>query len=69
MRARYYALEAAADEAGQTIAVRFELENRSGAEWSAAHGYHIGWQVYDPETHRFITEGELGAARRERRAR
>jgi lipopolysaccharide transport system permease protein len=57
MRARYYALEAAADEAGQAIGVRFELENRSNSEWRAGHGYHIGWQVYDPETHTFITEG------------
>lgn len=58
MRARYHGLQAAADAAGRTIQVRFELENRSADEWRAREGYHIGWQVYDPESHTFITEGE-----------
>lgn len=56
MRARYQGLQAIAT--GLTIQVRFELENRSGAEWHARHGYQLGWQVYDPETNTFITEGE-----------
>jgi lipopolysaccharide transport system permease protein len=58
MRARYYALEAIADQQGYGIFVRFELENRSRSEWRASDGYHIGWQIYDPETATFITEGE-----------
>ncbi len=56
MHARYHNLEATA--AGFSIAVRFGLENRSSVEWHAANGFHLGWQVYDPETHTFITEGE-----------
>ena len=58
MRARYSGLQAAADQAGQAIDVCFELENRSRQEWHRRHGHHLGWQVYDPETHRFLTEGE-----------
>src|ERR1017187_4300076 len=58
MRARYYELQAVAGETGAAIDVRFEIENRSNAEWSARDGYHIGWQVNDPETQTFITEGE-----------
>ncbi|MBS1873636.1 MAG: ABC transporter permease [Acidobacteria bacterium] len=56
MRARYRQLEAATT--GPAIAVSVEIENRSGAEWHSSKGQHIGWQVYDPETHRFLTEGE-----------
>jgi lipopolysaccharide transport system permease protein len=58
MRARYHGLQAIAQEQGGGIQVRFDLENRSGQEWHARHGHHIGWQVYDPETSTFITEGE-----------
>jgi lipopolysaccharide transport system permease protein len=58
MRARYHSLEAAAAPTGADILVRFELENCSRAEYSADDGYHIGWQVYDPDTATFITEGQ-----------
>lgn len=58
MRARYYGLQAAAQGPGSAIEVRFELENRSSEEWHVRHGHHLGWQVYDPETSTFITEGE-----------
>ena len=58
VNARYHQLEATVDERRQSIRVRFRLENRSSAEWSAGAGYHLGWQVYDPATATFITEGE-----------
>ncbi len=56
MHARYYDLKTSVDE--NRIRVGFDLENRSGARWSPAQGDSIGWQVYDPETSTFITEGE-----------
>lgn len=58
MRAGYHDVQAAPGESGAAIDVRFDVENRSPLEWRASDGYHIGWQVYDPESHRFITEGE-----------
>ncbi len=58
MRSKYYKVEAIASPEGAGIELRFELENRSKEEWHARHGHHIGWQVYDPETSTFITEGE-----------
>jgi lipopolysaccharide transport system permease protein len=58
VNARYHQLEAIVDERRHAIRVRFRLENRSNVEWSAGAGYHLGWQVYDPVTATFITEGE-----------
>jgi lipopolysaccharide transport system permease protein len=58
MRARYHGLEATPGPMGQTIRVRFEIENRTGDDWHARNGHHIGWQVYDPDTSTFITEGQ-----------
>lgn len=58
MRARFHDVETELDEHQQSIRVRFRLENRSDAAWRAAAGYYLGWQVYDPATARFITEGE-----------
>jgi lipopolysaccharide transport system permease protein len=57
MRARYHGLKAATDPQGRAITLRFEVENRSREEWRARSGVHIGWQVYDPDTSTFITEG------------
>jgi lipopolysaccharide transport system permease protein len=34
------------------------IENRSSRTWSAADGFAIGWQIYDPATGLFIQEGE-----------
>src|SRR6266498_1084264 len=57
MRTRYYDLVAIPGGAGE-IRVRFELENRTAGALSASNGHHLGWQIYDPETHTFITEGQ-----------
>lgn len=43
---------------GSAIAVRFTLVNRSRTEWHGRSGQHVGWQVYDPDTHRFLSEGQ-----------
>ena len=58
MRARYHQVETELDEHQQSIRLRFRLENRSGTAWHTAAGYHLGWQIYDPATARFITEGQ-----------
>lgn len=57
MRARYLGLNAATDPQGRAIALSFEVENRGREPWRAGAGIHIGWQVFDPETSTFITEG------------
>ncbi len=56
MRARYDQVEAE-PRTGATIAVRLTIENRSPIAWDPSE-VHLGWQVYDPDTHTFITEGE-----------
>ncbi len=56
MRVRYHGLETAGGESGQ-VTVRFTIENRTNTEWHSRNGHHIGWQVYDPDTSTFITEG------------
>lgn len=43
-------------EAG-VLRLRFRLENRSAKVWRAGTD-SAGWQIYDPATHLFITEGE-----------
>jgi lipopolysaccharide transport system permease protein len=58
VKARYHQLAAALDDRRQRIRVRFRLENCSRVAWSSGAGYHLGWQVYDPATATFITEGE-----------
>lgn len=55
MRARYHQVHATPAQ-GASIAVRFTIENRSSTAWNPSE-VHIGWQVYDPDTHTFITEG------------
>jgi len=42
---------------GQTIAVRLLVENNSHTEWKQG-AFSIGWQLFDPESHRFLREGE-----------
>ena len=41
---------------GDSLAIHIALENRSGVAWKAESAA-IGWQLFDPETDRFITEG------------
>jgi len=39
------------------LRVRFRLENRSEENWSAADGYAVSYQVFDPETDALIEDG------------
>ncbi len=55
MNAEYRELSATV-EAG-VLRLRFRLENRGRKAWRAGTDF-AGWQVYDPETHLFITEGQ-----------
>lgn len=43
--------------AAPVISVRMQVENRSGAEWKQG-AVSIGYQLFDPESNRFIREGE-----------
>jgi lipopolysaccharide transport system permease protein len=43
------------DAPTRTVAANFILVNRSHETW---RNYCIGWQIYDPETSTFISEGE-----------
>jgi lipopolysaccharide transport system permease protein len=42
---------------GLSIRVRVTLENRSRETWRA-ESFSLGWQFFDPESNRFILEGE-----------
>jgi lipopolysaccharide transport system permease protein len=42
----------------RVIDVSFRLVNHSHQVWRSADGYYIGWQVFDPESSMFISEGE-----------
>ena len=44
------------EPSGDSLAIHLTLENRSGVAWKAASAA-IGWQLFDPETDRFIAEG------------
>ncbi|HUQ95605.1 MAG TPA: ABC transporter permease [Bryobacteraceae bacterium] len=35
-----------------------QVDNRTGTSWKAQDGFSIGWQIYDPDTGIFISEGE-----------
>ena len=45
------------ESSGLTLQVRVALENRSRKTWSGK-SFSLGWQFFDPETKRFIMEGE-----------
>ena len=49
-------LEFRVDPCGDSLAIHLALENRSSVEWKADSAA-IGWQLFDPETDRFIAEG------------
>ena len=53
--AQYRELEVLTD--GLTLRVHLALENRSQETWSKK-SMSLGWQFFDPETNRFILEGE-----------
>ena len=46
------------DAASRTIHTKFRIVNHSGETWRRDKGYVLGWQIYDPETGTFISEGE-----------
>ncbi|MFN7920941.1 MAG: ABC transporter permease [Bryobacteraceae bacterium] len=56
MSAGYLDIETHAE--GANVALRFRLENRSEKRWSPADHVCLGWQIYDPHTARFISEGD-----------
>ncbi len=43
--------------AGAAIAIHLRVENHSGSEWKQS-SFSIGWQLFDPDSNRFIREGE-----------
>jgi lipopolysaccharide transport system permease protein len=48
-----------AEPAGQgRVLLRFRLENRRRIPLRSSSGQHIGWQIFDPATALFISEGE-----------
>lgn len=58
MRAAYLYPEFSADGAARTVTVRFTLVNAGEEHWRTADGVHLGWQIFDPDTGTFISEGE-----------
>jgi lipopolysaccharide transport system permease protein len=58
MGARYHNPELTLDAERRALRVRFRLENRSEETWQNADGLCLGWQLFDPETGLFISEGQ-----------
>ena len=46
------------DASARTVTATFVLVNRSHETWRKEEGFSIGWQIYDPETSTFISEGQ-----------
>ncbi|HYI94683.1 MAG TPA: ABC transporter permease [Bryobacteraceae bacterium] len=46
------------DASARRITATFVLVNRSHDAWRKEEGFSIGWQIYDPETSTFISEGQ-----------
>jgi lipopolysaccharide transport system permease protein len=57
MGARFRNLEVTEEPASRRFHLRFVLENRSEDVWPGGDGVYLGWQLFDPETGFFITEG------------
>jgi lipopolysaccharide transport system permease protein len=55
MTAAYRDIQVEAD--GPAINIRLQVENKSQAEWKQG-AVSIGWQLFDPDSNRFIREGE-----------
>jgi len=55
MTAAYHDVQVEAD--GPAISIRMEVKNESEAEWKQG-AVSIGWQLFDPDSNRFIREGE-----------
>jgi lipopolysaccharide transport system permease protein len=47
-----------ADAAERVLRVACELRNTSGETWRADDGFSVGWQLYDPDSGCFISEGD-----------
>ena len=58
MKVRYQNPEVSVDQTTRRLTARFEMENRTGEDWRREDGRHLGWQLYDPDTGLFISEGE-----------
>ena len=58
MTAAYRDVQVEAD--GPAISIRMQVENKSEAEWKQG-AVSIGWQLFDPDSNRFIREGEWTA--------
>jgi lipopolysaccharide transport system permease protein len=43
---------------GCTLKLSCRIENRSESTWTAAQGFAVGWQIYDPLTSVFLSEGD-----------
>jgi lipopolysaccharide transport system permease protein len=46
------------DGASRTIHTKFRIVNHSNETWRRDDGYALGWQIYDPDTGTFISEGD-----------
>ncbi len=57
MNARYRETTATVEPDTRRLTLSFHLENRSSSRWSSQDGFHLGWQLYDPDTEVFIAEG------------
>jgi len=58
MKIRYRNPQAAVDSSTRELTATFELQGPTGARWKAGPGVHLGWQIFDPGTGLFISEGE-----------
>ena len=56
MSAGFHDLHAEAH--GLAVDLRFLLANRSDDVWRRRDGFSIGWQLFDPQTAAFLTEGQ-----------
>lgn len=65
MRARYENPKVEVNAADRRLKATFQLENVSENTWSLAEGYRLGWQLFDPETGLFISEGVWSPLARE----
>ena len=56
MNLRFHDIAGEPSGAGRVL-LRFRMENRGAEALSAGGAPHIGWQIYDPATSLFISEG------------
>jgi lipopolysaccharide transport system permease protein len=61
MRAGYQQTDFTLDPDTRTITASFRLVNQSEEHWRSGEGFFVGWQMFDPETNTFISEGTWSA--------